>query len=237
MDPVKFGQFLQRQRKYKNMTQGELAGKIHVTTSAISKWERGLCLPEISKLRDLAEVLDLSLVELIECRKNVDTYTPEQASKTIETAITVSSAQKTKAVIAGILGFRAVLAILYARIIGYQYNLRPLKIHYGYSENHSREEIETAFNLVLEDFTAMKADGCKMLELEYAGDEVSYNELLTRNAYQSGVPYRDCIVVNSRFISPLNGGGAWSRHTLYSWQWIIMEDYWGNWKILSRGYP
>lgn len=42
MEAKKFGQFIAGIRKEKKMTQAELAGKIHVTDKAISRWERGL---------------------------------------------------------------------------------------------------------------------------------------------------------------------------------------------------
>lgn len=41
MEAKKFGQFIAGIRKEKKMTQAELAGKIHVTDKAISRWERG----------------------------------------------------------------------------------------------------------------------------------------------------------------------------------------------------
>ena len=232
MDPVRFGQFLSEQRKKKDMTQGELARKIHVSSSAVSKWERGLCLPEMSKLKDLAEVLDLSLVELINCEKSKETYTPEQASKAIDTAITVSSDQKTKAVIAGILGFRLITILLYARFVGYWYTLRPLQIHYGYTEIHSRECLEEAYQLVIEDFSM---EGGRLLELDYAGDDYSQQELSYWNSLQSGMPYIECVVVNGRFITSLTGNRILKNHTVYHWKWTVAKDYFGNWVILSKG--
>lgn len=42
METKKFGQFIAGIRKEKKMTQAELAGKIHVTDKAISRWERGV---------------------------------------------------------------------------------------------------------------------------------------------------------------------------------------------------
>lgn len=42
MEAKKFGQFIAGIRKEKKMTQAELAGKIHVTDKAISRWERGV---------------------------------------------------------------------------------------------------------------------------------------------------------------------------------------------------
>ena len=42
MDAKKLGQFIAEIRKEKEMTQAELASKLHVTDKAISKWERGV---------------------------------------------------------------------------------------------------------------------------------------------------------------------------------------------------
>lgn len=70
MEKEQFGQFIAEQRKKHNMTQGQLAEKVHVSTAAVSKWERCLCLPDLTKLEDIATVLDLSLIELMQCKRN-----------------------------------------------------------------------------------------------------------------------------------------------------------------------
>ena len=48
MDALKIGKFICEKRKNLNMTQSELASKLHITDKAVSKWERGLSLPDIS---------------------------------------------------------------------------------------------------------------------------------------------------------------------------------------------
>lgn len=45
-------------RKEKNMTQKELAGKLHVTDKAVSKWERGINFPDLGLVEELAKALD-----------------------------------------------------------------------------------------------------------------------------------------------------------------------------------
>lgn len=47
------------------MTQNELAEKLHITDKAVSKWERGLSFPDISILIPLAEILNISLYDLL----------------------------------------------------------------------------------------------------------------------------------------------------------------------------
>ena len=45
MDAGKTGKFIAKKRKSMNMTQNELAKKLHITDKAVSKWERGLSFP------------------------------------------------------------------------------------------------------------------------------------------------------------------------------------------------
>ena len=65
MEAKKFGQFIAGIRKEKKMTQAELAGTIHVTDKAISRWERGLGFPDIQTLEPLAQALGISVLELM----------------------------------------------------------------------------------------------------------------------------------------------------------------------------
>lgn len=65
MDPIKTGQLISKKRKELNITQKNLASKLHITDKAISKWERGLSFPDISMLIPLSEVLNISLYDLL----------------------------------------------------------------------------------------------------------------------------------------------------------------------------
>ncbi|MCC8044313.1 MAG: helix-turn-helix domain-containing protein [Clostridiales bacterium] len=69
MDAQKFGSFVARCRKEKNMTQADLAAKINVTDKAVSRWERGLGFPDINTIEPLAEALDLSVLEIMKSEK------------------------------------------------------------------------------------------------------------------------------------------------------------------------
>ena len=65
MDALKIGKFICEKRKNLNMTQSLLADKLHITDKAVSKWERGLSLPDISILIPLSEILNVSLYDLL----------------------------------------------------------------------------------------------------------------------------------------------------------------------------
>lgn len=69
MDLIKTGKIISEARKNKNMTQKQLASKLHISDKAISKWERGLGCPDISFLIPLTKILDISLYELLSGEK------------------------------------------------------------------------------------------------------------------------------------------------------------------------
>ena len=60
MDMQKIGGFIAEERKAKFFTQKELAAMLNITDKAVSKWERGLSLPDISMLNPLSECLGIS---------------------------------------------------------------------------------------------------------------------------------------------------------------------------------
>ena len=58
------GKFIQSKRKAKGISQKELADKLYVTESAVSKWERGISYPDISMIQGICEVLEITEHEL-----------------------------------------------------------------------------------------------------------------------------------------------------------------------------
>ena len=66
------GEIISTQRKEKGMTQRELAEKLNITDTAVSKWERDIACPDINTIPKLAAALDLSVDELLN-------FTPKEA--------------------------------------------------------------------------------------------------------------------------------------------------------------
>ena len=62
LNKIAFGGFLAQLRREKGMTQKELAACLYVSDKAVSKWERGLSVPDISLLVPLAEQLNVDFV-------------------------------------------------------------------------------------------------------------------------------------------------------------------------------
>lgn len=69
MNQEEIGQFILKLRKEKNMTQEELAKRLHVTDRAISHWEKGRRLPDVFLLKEICDIFDISINELIRCKK------------------------------------------------------------------------------------------------------------------------------------------------------------------------
>ena len=64
MDQKRIGAFIARCRKEKNLTQMQLAELLGITNQAVSKWENGRGMPDMSLLQPLCDVLGISLNEL-----------------------------------------------------------------------------------------------------------------------------------------------------------------------------
>jgi len=83
MEHIQFGTFIAQLRKEHQMTQRELADRLHVTDKAVSKWETGKGFPDLKLLEPLAQALDVSLVELLQgARSPSPTLTKEEAGRT-----------------------------------------------------------------------------------------------------------------------------------------------------------
>ena len=65
MNQESIGKFIAKQRKLKELTQEELAKKLGITKNAVSKWERGLCLMDMSLLMPLSEILEVSVNDIL----------------------------------------------------------------------------------------------------------------------------------------------------------------------------
>ncbi len=69
MNQEKIGKFIKECRKKKNLTQEDLARILNVTDKAISKWENGRCLPDVSLFAKLCKELDITVNELLSGEK------------------------------------------------------------------------------------------------------------------------------------------------------------------------
>lgn len=127
VDNEKMGRLIREARKEKGLTQLDVARKFGITDRAVSKWERGICAPDIGILEQLAELLGLSVAELIsgerkpaqEHREAVDAAVKETISYSRKeiTAKKKAAAGRLAAVsvLAGILAAAVLLGVLWYR--------------------------------------------------------------------------------------------------------------------------
>ena len=64
MDQIKIGKFISEKRKELGITQSELAEKLNITDRAISKWENGVCMPDVGTIPELCEILNITINDL-----------------------------------------------------------------------------------------------------------------------------------------------------------------------------
>lgn len=95
IDREAFGAFLVRLRKEKELTQKELAEQLYVSDKAVSKWERGLSLPDISLLTPLAECLGVTVTELLRGeRLGPEPLPVEQVEELVAGSLELSGSQR-----------------------------------------------------------------------------------------------------------------------------------------------
>lgn len=100
MDNNKVGHFIAKLRKKKGLTQDELGNMLGISGKSVSKWERGLNMPDISLIYKLSEVFDVDLNQLLngedEIKSVVDLQNEENAVNTLKIKSDDKSSIKTK---------------------------------------------------------------------------------------------------------------------------------------------
>ena len=69
MDQIKIGKYISKMRKEKDITQSELAEKLSITDRAVSKWERGICMPDAGTIPELCKILGITINDLFSGEK------------------------------------------------------------------------------------------------------------------------------------------------------------------------
>lgn len=66
MNQERIGKYIRDIRKKNNLTQQELADKLGVSFQAVSKWERGICLPDIYILREISKLFNVNIEDILD---------------------------------------------------------------------------------------------------------------------------------------------------------------------------
>ena len=125
MDQREIGKFIASCRKNREMTQSELAEKLGVSINAVSKWERGVNLPDYSNLQELCSALGISLNEFFAGRRLEDSEIERQSEENLLSVVKQSEKSRRRNRVITI----AVLLLLAAATVVCS---RPLLIKNGF---------------------------------------------------------------------------------------------------------
>lgn len=89
IDKQKFGSFVAQLRKEKGYTQKELAEQLFISDKAVSKWETAVSIPDTALLLSLAELLGVTVTELLLCERTEQNgpLDPGQVDAAVQTAL------------------------------------------------------------------------------------------------------------------------------------------------------
>lgn len=111
MNLEKIGKFIASSRKKQNLTQEQLAEQLEITKNAVSKWERGLCLMDMSLLEPLSKILKVTVNEILAGEKIERNDLPQKADENIIN-IAKKEVENLKAIKMGTLGMTIASTIL-----------------------------------------------------------------------------------------------------------------------------
>lgn len=90
IDKVKFGAFVANLRRARGLTQKELADQLFISNKAVSKWETGVSIPDVGLLVPLAEVLGVTVTELLSSQRQSQPMDSRQVEDVVKKAIVYS---------------------------------------------------------------------------------------------------------------------------------------------------
>jgi len=135
MDNNKIGKFIAFLRKEKKLTQRELGQKLFVTDKAVSKWERGLSLPDITLLNKLAEVLGVEVVDILDGKKGTTRdINVEEEVEIIKTELHKNYKRKLRNIIFCIIVLLFVIIYLVFRNFYFGYEMKS--VHYAHTNRN-----------------------------------------------------------------------------------------------------
>ncbi len=116
MDLVKIGKYIAGKRKALGMTQKQLAEKLNMSDKSVSKWERGICLPDVSVYMELCEILGISINEFL-AGEDIDAENVEKKSEDNIIQVTEDSKKKQKN-LKSILAVVTTFAVIMVLVLG-----------------------------------------------------------------------------------------------------------------------
>lgn len=189
MDLVKIGKYIAEKRKEMGLTQRQLAEKLGMSDKSVSKWERGICLPDVSVYNDLCMILGISINEFL---AGEDIVKEDIVQRSEENIINVTTDNKLRQRILKriilILLVVALIALIFIGVMFFQ-AVRPQNYIRPIDENSI--EMKTAETLAGPDgafiFNYVTTDEYKSLKIYYS--EYHKGKLTSKSNLE--IPYDD----------------------------------------------
>ena len=231
-------------RKQKGYTQETLAQALNIVRQTVSKWEKGYSVPDAEMLEKLAEVLEVSVSDLlgkqsesIDQSSEIEKLSSQLAILNDQIAREIARKKKSRKIKAIVILSVLLSLILIGSLVLFVAHpidsLLPgdtshVEIRNNPSNMYSENDIDCAIEIIKSEFENW--NGCTLTLLYYAGDDIS-----TQEAEKRGAP---TIVLLSEFATGnLDGNdGLNSNETYRNWSWILIKDENGQWKHIDHGY-
>ena len=230
-------------RKQKGYTQETLAQALNIVRQTVSKWEKGYSVPDADMLEKLAEVLDVSVSDLLGSASDDQKQTSDLERISSQLAmlndqIARETARRKRSRLIKTIVMAVVLAVV--AIVLFWTFPRVSAMSAGYTDNvevrqvasslYSKDDIDAAIEVVKDDFEK-DFRGCELTLIYFAGDE-----RCKRESKESGV---DTLVLLSTFKTgtELPGDVSFNSDQTYEgWSWILDRSEDGTWKLITYGY-
>ena len=205
MDQEKIGKFILKLRKEKNMTQQDLAEKIGVTDRAVSKWENGRGMPDLSLMKSLCNELGITVNDLISGERIDKKDYPKKSDENIINTIDYKEKEikKNKKVFKIVLGVIFLMIVLF--ITMFLFDVRMMNLNkpvifstWGYDYTPAINFYENDIYFAIKDYLVDKGDR----EEKHYDDEktfVSMRIYLTEEIRKDKLYYIYAWVVDSKY--------------------------------------
>lgn len=233
---------IKKYRKEKGFSQETLAQELNVVRQTISKWEKGISVPDAEMLSKISEVLDVSVMTLL--GGNEETVPEKTDNSEIANQLYILNNQFAKELYRRRKNRRIILIVLLVLFLilpflcVFVFMAKPVKnAEEAYavievkSEIFSEAEIDSAINYVVNVFEN-EFDGCHLREIGYSGDEIVKRE----SKYHEDSDIGDIILIKTVFRTDKHvGGGFNSDFTYDNWYFILERTASGHWTELDHG--
>jgi len=243
MNVKKIGEFIKQKRKEKKLTQKELAEKLSITDRAISKWERGICCPDISILKELSSILEVSVNELLageEIEKLEKEKTDDVLVDSVKQYTSVEKKKNKKLLIFTIILFIFYIGLVFAMYLTYNQITKNDNINwYSYSNKKTLDKFFVALENY--DYVTIKEMAFEAYNTKQVSDTLiedvnkcdeykeqrKNGELLTKPGIICKLKYfedNNLKFISHKYLSQsyINGTGEWA--TMYD----FVVEYNGN---------